>query len=129
MRCVVEVSAGELLDRISILELKVKRLSPSLAKNAARSLAASLEARDRSLPPSAELAKLSARLEEVNAELWDAEERLRQLAREQRFGESFLLLARAVCEKNDLRAALKREVDTLVGSELGEQKSYPLPEP
>jgi hypothetical protein len=129
MRCVVEVSAGELLDRISILELKVKRLPPPLAQGAARSLAASLEARDRALPPSAELAKLSARLEAVNAELWDAEEGIRKLANEERFGESFVLLARGVCEKNDLRAALKREVDALVGSELGEQKSYPLPEP
>jgi hypothetical protein len=129
MRCVVEVSAGELLDRISILELKVRRLPPSLAKNAARSLAASVEARDRSLPPSDDLAKLSARLEAVNAELWDAEEGLRALAKERRYGESFVRLARGVCEKNDLRAALKREVDTLVGSELGEQKSYPLPEP
>lgn len=117
------------MDRISILELKVKRLPPSLAKDAARSLAASIEARERSLPPSAELATLSARLEEVNAELWDAEEGLRQLARERRFDESFALLARGVCEKNDLRAALKREVDTLVGSALSEQKSYPLPEP
>ncbi len=125
----MEVSAGELLDRISILELKVKRLPPPLAKKAERSLAASLEARQRSLPPSQDLARLSARLEAVNAELWDAEEGLRQLAREGRYGEAFVLLARGVCEKNDLRAALKREVDALVGSEFGEQKSYPLPEP
>ena len=128
MRCVVEVSAGELVDRISILEIKVQRLPPERAQEAARNLKCAREAKERALPTTAALESLCARLATVNQDLWRAEESLREHQRHQRFDATFVTLARSVCENNDLRAALKREVDRLVGSDLGEQKSYALPE-
>lgn len=128
MRCVVEVSAGELVDRISILEIKVQRLPPERAQEAAKNLKCAREAKERALAPTAALESLCARLAKVNRDLWSAEEALREHQQHRRFDAAFVALARSVCENNDLRAALKREVDRLVGSDLGEQKSYALPE-
>ena len=127
MRCMVEVSAGELLDRISILQIKVQRLPPEQARVAARALTSAVEAKSPVLSSMSGLEELSARLLEVNLALWAAEDELRDLQREERFGATFVEVARSVCENNDLRAALKQEIDRLVGSEVGEQKSYPLP--
>ncbi len=123
----VEVSAGELLDRISILQIKVQRLPPEQARVAARALTSAVEAKSPVLSSMSGLEELSARLLEVNLALWAAEDELRDLQREERFGATFVEVARSVCENNDLRAALKQEIDRLVGSEVGEQKSYPLP--
>lgn len=128
VRLVVPVSAGELLDRISILELKRARL-PALAQGCVdEQLRAARVERDRHFAPSAPLASLTEALARANRELWDAEERLRACERSGDFGAEFISLARSVYLTNDRRAALKRRIDELVGSELHEQKSYALPE-
>lgn len=71
--------------------------------------------------------ELTAALRLVNRELWDVEEALRRCEQRRRFGRHFVSLARAVYRANDRRAALKRRVDELLGSELFEHKSHTLP--
>lgn len=117
------ISWGELIDKLTILELKAARLSaPEALANVRRELAAltPLEAgiSDPRLPP------LRATLAEVNAALWDIEDRIREMEAAGDFGPEFVELARAVYRQNDRRAALKREISLALGSDLIEEKSY-----
>jgi len=127
MRIIVEVSVGELIDRITILELKSERLAEEIRPFAVRELAAAREAWDRALVPCGRMAKLAEELRRVNRELWDLEEELRQCERFGSFDEQFVARSRAVYKANDRRAALKQAIDELSGGDLGDQKSYPLP--
>lgn len=121
----VPVSVGELLDKISILEIKHARIGDGdKRENVARELNALREVRDRSVPTSPAVATLCARLREVNEALWEIEDDIRAQEREQRFDSEFIHLARSVYRTNDQRAALKRELNELTGSALVEEKSY-----
>ncbi|MEO0425097.1 MAG: DUF6165 family protein [Pseudomonadota bacterium] len=121
----VPVSVGELLDKISILEIKHARIDDGAKReNVARELDALREVRDRSVPTSPALEALCARLREVNEALWEIEDDIRAKEREQRFDSEFIHLARSVYRTNDQRAALKRELNELTGSALVEEKSY-----
>lgn len=118
------VSWGELIDKITILEIKSARLSaPEALANVRRELAA-LEAAAAPLAGDAELAGLRAELAQVNGVLWDIEDRIREKEAAKDFGVEFVELARSVYRTNDRRAALKREINGLTGSELVEEKSY-----
>jgi tetratricopeptide (TPR) repeat protein len=120
----IEVAPGELLDKISILEIKAERITdPTKLNNVRAELEALAGPRDL-LEGSAELANLSARLKAVNEQLWDIEDEIRVCERRQDFGPRFIELARAVYRTNDRRAALKRAVNDLLHSSLGEEKSY-----
>lgn len=120
-----ETSAGELIDKITILEIKRQRLADEAKRrNVAAELAVLTAARDAALRPSGELAALAAELKEVNERLWEAEDELRLCEEAQDFGERFVALARSVYQQNDRRAALKRRVNGLLGSRLVEEKSY-----
>lgn len=121
------VSAGELIDRMTILELKVARLSERTRAELTRELGVLRAIRDRELSPSARLAELTDELRAVNGQLWEVEETLRKCEQAGGFDERFVELARQVYKANDWRAALKRSVDELVGSEIREHKSHPLP--
>jgi hypothetical protein len=117
------ISWGELIDKLTILELKAARLSdPAALANVRRELAAlaPLEAgaHDARLPT------LRAALMEVNAALWDIEDRIREREAAADFGAAFVELARSVYRQNDRRAALKREISLALGSDLIEEKSY-----
>jgi hypothetical protein len=125
----VGLSPGELLDRISILELKAQHLPEPVRSVVRRDLALALAARDRELPESECLSQLSAELDAVNLLLWQLEDRLRGCEREQRFDGEFVALARSVYKNNDRRAALKRCIDAAVNSDSTEYKSHALPEP
>ena len=124
----VEVSAGELIDRICILEIKVQRLAPVLTVALQRQLDAAIATRDQTIALSSALAPLTRGLSAANIELWEAEDALRKCEHEQSFGPHFIALARTVYRINDRRAALKRQIDELVGSPIREHKSYVLPE-
>jgi hypothetical protein len=121
----VQVSPGELLDKISILEIKSERIrdAAKLAK-VRRELASLLRERDAALSPSEEWAALAAELKAVNSALWDVEDELRRCERDKDFGERFIELARSVYRRNDERAALKRRIDELLGAPWGEQKEF-----
>jgi hypothetical protein len=121
----VEVSAGELIDKITILEIKAARFSdPAQVANVRRELDALSGARDGALTASTELTELTAELKAVNERLWEIEDDIRACERDQDFGDTFVALARAVYVTNDQRAAAKRRINDLVGSRLVEEKSY-----
>jgi hypothetical protein len=128
VRIAVEISAGELLDRISILELKVERLPEPLRQSVARELNTARALRDRTIPTSARLLDLMNALSDTNRELWDAEDALRVREQSRSFDAHFIDIARRVYLTNDRRAALKRAIDELLGSEPREHKSHPLPD-
>ncbi len=123
----LELSAGELIDRVTILEIKAGRLAEPAQSAVRRDLLRAAAVRDRELASSPRLLELQDRLRAVNLVLWDLEERLRACEHEQRFDGEFVSLARDVYRNNDRRAALKRAIDAVVGSPFTEHKSYPLP--
>lgn len=120
----IPVAIGELFDKITILRIKVARLSdPGQLDNVRRELA-ELEAVAAAVPASAELDGLVDRLQAINDGLWDVEDGKRAHEREGRFDAAFIELARRVYRENDQRAAVKREINGLTGSTLVEEKSY-----
>jgi hypothetical protein len=122
----VEVSYGELVDKISILEIKAARArDPGQRRNIERELAA-LDLARRQIPDRAGvIRRLFDALKAVNERLWVIEDRLRDCERQQDFGAGFIDLARSVYRLNDRRAALKREINTALGSSLVEEKLHP----
>jgi hypothetical protein len=121
----VEVAPGELIDKITILEIKSEQITDAAKRHhVGTELAVLVDARDRAMPGSAELARLAAELKGVNETLWRIEDDIRLCERDEDFGLRFIALARSVYRTNDLRAALKRQVNELLGSRLIEEKSY-----
>lgn len=121
----VDVSYGELLDKITILEIKLDHVTdPAQRANIEKERALLSEARDSALGTGNDVASLSARLKEVNRRLWKIEDDIRDCERGKDFGEAFVQLARAVYHENDERAAIKREVNERLGSPLVEEKLY-----
>ena len=125
MPILAPVSAGELIDKITILRVKALRIGdPAKEANVQTELALLEETAARELPHSPELEDLITQLTEINAALWDIEDGKRDCERRQDFGPKFIELARRVYIDNDRRAAVKRAINTLVGSEIVEEKSY-----
>ena len=120
----IPVSAGELADKITILRVKAERIDPSKLPNVRRELQALEGVGRQHLPSTPEMDGLMAELQAVNALLWDVEEGKRDGERRQDFGPRFVELARAVYIENDRRAAIKRRINDLLGSEIVEEKSY-----
>jgi Family of unknown function (DUF6165) len=125
MPLLAPISVGELLDKISILELKAEALAdPAKRANVAGELAALDAIRCREVAASAELDAVWADLRTVNRRLWQIEDELRLLEREAQFDTQFVTLARDVYRYNDRRAVLKRRINELTGSEIVEEKTY-----
>jgi Flp pilus assembly protein TadD len=121
----VPVSAGELIDKITILEIKAARIvDAGQLKNVSRELDLLREAHGRTCPPSEELSRLTAELRAVNEKLWDIEDAIRQREAAEDFGAQFIKLARSVYRENDRRGRVKRLINELLGSKLIEEKSY-----
>ena len=121
----VPVSWGELVDKITILELKAERIqAPARRANVVRELAALVAIRDGAGQLAAAVQSLVDDLRAVNATLWDVEDRLREHETQELFDARFIELARLVYRTNDRRAALKRRINELTGSALVEEKSY-----
>jgi hypothetical protein len=121
----VEIAAGDLLDKITILEIKRARIRDrAKLANVQAELEALTTARTRALAETAELASLVAELKAVNERLWDVEDALRQCERDGAFGSRFIALARSVYQLNDRRAQLKRCINEECGSPLIEEKEY-----
>jgi len=121
----VEIAPGELIDKITILEIKAERIADSQKlQNVRVELKVLEEARDRAISSSPELDALTARLKGINEALWDIEDAIRDCERNRDFGPAFVELARSVYRKNDQRAAVKRKINELLGSKLVEEKSY-----
>lgn len=125
MSVLVPVSWGEIIDKITILEIKAERLTDAgKLANVTKELNELVAVREREFPDHGELAKLAAELKAINEKLWVVEDDLRDCERAKDFGAKFVELARAVYYTNDERAAVKRKVNDLLGSALVEEKSY-----
>ena len=121
----VPVSWGELLDKITILEIKDARISdPAARANVQRELAL-LRDVAASVPSSPALAVLLDQLRRVNMALWDIEDDIRRKETASEFDDAFVALARSVYLTNDERSSLKRRVNALLGSALFEEKQHP----
>jgi hypothetical protein len=121
----VPVSCGELIDKITILEIKAERLRAAAAReNAGRELARLLAVLDSLSDLPARLSALRENLGAVNRRLWDIEDNIRQKEAVQSFDAGFVELARAVYVTNDERGRIKREIDELLQSGIVEEKQY-----
>lgn len=121
----IEISPGELVDKLTILEIKLEHISdPAKLANIRREYDMAQRAARDSLADSVELARLTAELKTSNRALWQIENDLRAHERDGDFGAEFVALARSVYRTNDRRAALKRSINALLGSALVEEKSY-----
>ena len=121
----VEIAPGELIDKITILEIKIQRITnEAKLQNVRTEWTVLTKARDTNLPPSAELKALTTELKKVNEKLWMIEDDIRNYERQKDFNDEFICLARAVYFNNDDRARLKRSINELLGSTLIEEKSY-----
>lgn len=121
----VPVSYGELIDKITILEIKSARMSDTAKLANVRHELELLNATWKQAPAAAtDIADLWAQLRTVNERLWVVEDDLRILEKAQRFDAEFVRLARSVYFENDERARVKREINHRLGSTLVEEKSY-----
>ena len=121
----VEVSPGELIDKITILEIKLERIDDAKKlKNIKSEWETLTAARDAAVEPSEELERLTAELKQINERLWEIEDHIRECERDKNFGDKFVELARGVYKNNDERSRLKRDINKLLGSRLIEEKSY-----
>ena len=121
----IPISPGEVVDRLTILEIKSERISDKTKLvNVHHELGKLLEAAKSAIPDSEDMRALRAKLKAVNEELWVIEDDIRQCERERDFGATFIALARAVYKTNDRRADLKRRINEALGSDIMEQKSY-----
>ena len=121
----VEVSPGELIDKITILEIKAERVvEPAKLQNIRVELATLTASRDKAIVSNDRLAELTAELKAINAALWEIEDDLRECERTGDFGPRFVELARSVYRQNDRRSEAKRKINELLGSKLIEEKAY-----
>jgi vacuolar-type H+-ATPase subunit I/STV1 len=121
----VTVSVGELLDKITILQIKQERIQdPRKRANVTKELNLLTMVRDAQLSMTGEIVDLITELKSVNESLWDIEDKIRDCERAKDFGDQFISLARAVYLTNDRRAALKTRLNSLTGSAVVEEKSY-----
>ena len=120
----VPIAYGELIDKITILEIKRVRLCrPEACANVEKEYTL-LSVIAAPALASEEVAALFEALRRVNEDLWKIEDAIREEEAEARFGPAFVRLARSVYQRNDERAAIKRRINAVLGSELVEEKSY-----
>ena len=121
----VPISPGELIDKITILEIKSQRMTDAAKLHNVRTELALLTDTWRASPFSAtDIRAEWDGLREVNGRLWDIEDRIRDKERDGLFDAQFIELARAVYVTNDERAAIKKRINARLGSTLVEEKSY-----
>ena len=121
----VSIAPGELIDKITILEIKAERIADAAKlPNVMLELETLQAARDRTILPTDALHSLTADLRSANEASWVIEDQIRDCERASDFGPKFVELARSVYIKNDQRAALKRKINVLLGSTIIEEKSY-----
>ena len=120
-----EISVGELLDKISILEIKQKNLKDSeKTKIVTKELESLNNTLKNDVSVTDEIKSLYNDLKAINLKLWDIEDGKRDCERNKDFGEKFIELARSVYIENDNRAKIKNKINQLSGSNISEVKSY-----
>ena len=120
----VEVSNGELLDKLSILEIKSEKITDSgKLKNVNKERKVLLKEMKK-IPSFSEIENLYKELRQINEKLWDIEDELRNLEKQKRFDGTFIELARSVYYTNDQRSVIKKNINRITKSSLIEEKSY-----
>ena len=125
MQLLTPVSPGELIDKLTILDITAERIDDARKLGNVRHERDLLEQvwRDSQLETE-EIVRLRAQLKAINEQLWEIEDAIRDEERAGRFGERFIELARAVYVTNDERAAVKKAINEALGSRIVEEKSY-----
>ena len=118
----IEVSNGELVDKLTILEIKLTRIKDSKKLENVRKEHAILEKTVYQIIAKED--ELYQKLLETNQKLWDIEDKIRELERRKDFGQEFIETARSVYINNDFRAKIKKEINLKTNSGLFEEKSY-----
>lgn len=120
----VEISNGELLDKFSILQIKLDKITDKIKLQNVRKEYETLKPLCAQLLQTTQVVSLFSKLMDTNSSLWQIEDELREKERKSEFDTNFVLLARNVYFTNDRRAEIKREINLLTNSELVEEKSY-----
>jgi len=120
-----ELSAGELFDKISILEIKKNKITYKNKRNIVLKVLSSLQGTaSENIKKSKSITKLYKKLKFVNLKLWKIEDDIRDCERKRNFGDKFIKLARAVYFTNDERSLVKNKINKLTKSNISEVKSY-----
>jgi len=124
-KILAEISAGELIDKITILEIKKEKIrDPIKNKEINKELYSLKQTFKKYISSPANIIKLIDALKDVNLKLWDIEDGKRAFEKDNNFGNDFVELARNVYKFNDLRAKIKLEINKTLGSNIREVKSY-----
>ena len=124
-KILAEISAGELIDKITILEIKKIKISDeNKLKDVEKELASLNETFKKFIPNPSQIKPLIDKLKSINLKLWDIENGKRDAEKAKDFGEKFIDLARSVYKSNDERAKIKLEINNLLGSNIKEVKSH-----
>jgi len=119
-----QVSHGDLLDRISILKIKNEKISDKQKLKNVTAELQSLQLASNALFGKCDVLKFQKMLRKINEKIWDIEDNIRDHEHRNDFGQSFIQLARAIYHTNDRRAAIKKEINEMFGSDIAEAKSY-----
>jgi hypothetical protein len=122
----VPISIAELIDKITILEIKMDNISDKAKLSNINNELNRLKKIAGSLPISNDnkISSLQGRLKAVNKDIWDAEDKIRDLDRKRDFGQTYVDVARSIYRLNDARADAKKEINILSGSDIIEEKGY-----
>lgn len=124
-RLLIHVSVGELYDKFTILTIKNEKITDPTKKASVQKEMRYLQdvmMNITTFPPSE--TRLIERLRDINSQLWDIEDKIREKERKKQFDREFIELARSVYKKNDERSSIKNEINTVFNSELMDIKSY-----
>jgi len=124
-KILAEISAGELIDKITILEIKKDKISDQeKLADVEKELSSLNQTMKKFIPDEKKIINFKKELKDVNAKLWDVENGKRAAEKKQDFGEKFISLARSVYKLNDKRASLKLSINKTLGSNIKEVKSH-----
>ena len=120
-----EISAGELVDKITILEIKKKKIqNKDKLKNVEKELSSLNTTFKKSIPDLSKIKTLIDKLKSINLKLWDIENKKRFAEKKNDFGQIFIGLAREVYKTNDKRSKIKLKINNILGSNIKEVKSH-----
>ena len=120
-----EISAGELLDKITILEIKKEKINnKEKLEEINKELSSLTKTSNEKIPDKSKVKDLIINLKNINLKLWDIEEGKRQAEKNKKFDEDFIKLSRSVYKTNDERAKIKLKINDILGSNIKEVKSH-----
>ena len=124
-KILAEISAGELIDKITILEIKKSKINDSeKLKDIGKELSSLNATLENSISDTSKIQELITKLKSINLKLWDIESGKRLAEKNNDFGKKFIELSRSVYKNNDERARIKLEINNILGSNIKEVKSH-----